>query len=69
MSAKRLRKIVYVYACQCMQCGHTWQTRDDALPDRCPVKRCRSTLWNGPPRLRPFGRPLRGRPRRQPPSV
>ena len=30
----------------CRHCNHTWQSRIDRLPVRCPA--CQSTRWNGP---------------------
>ena len=41
------------YTCQRPQCGHTWTTRIDHKPVRCP--RCSSTTWSKP-RKEPSGK-------------
>lgn len=32
----------------CTRCGHTWVPRSDAVPGRCPNKKCNSPYWNKP---------------------
>lgn len=32
------------YKCCCFKCGHTWATKDHALPKTCA--KCKSTKWN-----------------------
>ena len=34
----------FTYKCKCSKCSHVWNTRKDALPDRCAA--CNVTGWN-----------------------
>ena len=31
---------------QCDACGHRWLPESEALPERCPIRCCRSRKWN-----------------------
>ena len=59
MTVKKLRRSVWVWACRCARCGHSWTSTAKEKPSRCAS--CKALAFNKP--ARPY---RRKRPRRSP---
>lgn len=48
MTARRVRRVITVWACKCARCGKTWDSMLKAKPTRCP--RCQTHNIDKPAR-------------------